>query len=630
MMPARTTFLARAVLLLFPAAVAIGVVLEIDRSPFGGHPVLDEEMFVEWAKAIANGAWIGKDAFFFDPLHAYFLAVVFRFTGGSLLAARLLQAALGVLTVEIAFRLGRRLFAWREGFLAAALLSLYGPFYFHLGFLLKECLVILFTTCCCYLAVKAHDSLRTRTWFAPGFTLGLLTLLRGNFLLMVPVAIAWPFWALRHRERRERFARAGMMIVGIALPISLSAAHNLAASGELVLTTSQGGPNFYIGNNPQATGDYKAPSFVRAGPKWEETDFQMEAQRRTGRVMSRQEVSNYWLREALRFWREQPISALRLFLLKGWLVLHSYEIPDNYSFSCLRGFFAPTLSVPFLNFGLLLGAAFIGAIISVRADRRAVLPAAFGAVYAVSVIVFFVFDRYRVPLIPVITLFSARFITLAADWLRQRRWRALAASATAVAAISIVTFIPTPVSALINRHEARCFHIAGMNLVDEGQFEQAIPLLEKSTALAPLENESLYNLGVALQGAHEFRQARDAYEHALLIDPKHGQANYNLALILLKEGEIARAVLLLNRARESGLHTAGVMGALGQALRSQGDFAGAISAYQQAFALDPSDSRIRIGLAECLAWSGECARARDVAKHYGGGGLTAAIAASCP
>ncbi len=630
MMSAGNARLARALLLLFPAVVGVSVVLEIQRSPFGAVPVLDEEMYVQWAKAIAGGAWIGKDAFFFDPLQAYFLAVVFRLTGDSLLGARLVQVALAVLTVEVAFRLGRRLFGWREGFLAAGVLALYGPFYFHFAFLLKECLVILLSTCCCYFAISALDSPRRRSWIAPGLSLGLLTLLRGNFLLLLPAAMAWPFWALRHRGRREQLARAGMIALGIALPLSLSTAHNLAASGELVLTTSHGGPNFYIGNNPAATGDYRAPPFVRAGPKWEEIDFQIEAQRRTGRAMTRGEVSSYWLGEGLKFWREQPLAAVRLFFLKAWLVFHSYEIPDNYSFSCVRTFFSPTLWIPFLSFGLLLGPALVAAFLSVRADPRAAFPAIFGGMYALTVVVFFVFDRYRVPLIPLLALFSARFATLSLDWLRHRRAHPLLASAAMIAAISIATFIPTPVSRLIDRHQARCLHLAGMTLVDERQFALAIPLLAKSAALAPLENESFYNLGVAYQAAEQLPAARHAYERALMIERGHAQANYNLALILLREKDSARALPLLRRARQGGLHTAGVMGAFGQVFASQTDLPSAISAYEEALALDPTDARIRRGLVECLALSGQCARAWDVSRQDRALEPAPALAARCP
>jgi Flp pilus assembly protein TadD len=86
----------------------------------------------------------------------------------------------------------------------------------------------------------------------------------------------------------------------------------------------------------------------------------------------------------------------------------------------------------------------------------------------------------------------------------------------------------------------------------------------------------------------------------------------------------------LNQARQAGLHTAGVMGALGQALARQTNFAGAVGAYEEALALDPGDPRIRRGLVECLAQSGQCARAWEMAKPDRTQELAAALVARCP
>jgi len=98
----------------------------------------------------------------------------------------------------------------------------------------------------------------------------------------------------------------------------------------------------------------------------------------------------------------------------------------------------------------------------------------------------------------------------------------------------------------------------------------------------------------------------------------------------LSQGDSAGAIRLLNQARQGGLHTAGVMGALGQALARQTNFAGAVGAYEEALAIDPGDSRIRRGLVECLAQSGQCDRAWEMANRGRAQELTAALVAHCP
>ena len=57
---------------------------------------------------IAASAWIGHDAFWVDPLYAYFLGAIYRVTGHGLLLPRLANMTFGVLTAIFAARI-----AWR-------------------------------------------------------------------------------------------------------------------------------------------------------------------------------------------------------------------------------------------------------------------------------------------------------------------------------------------------------------------------------------------------------------------------------------------------------------------------------------------------------------------------------------
>ena len=75
---------------------------------------------------------------------------------------------------------------------------------------------------------------------------------------------------------------------------------NYRLSGELILTTNQGGANFFIGKNQNADGRSVALPFVRANPRFEAEDFTREAERLAGGRFSPREVSRFWFREGLR------------------------------------------------------------------------------------------------------------------------------------------------------------------------------------------------------------------------------------------------------------------------------------------------------------------------------------------
>jgi len=44
-------------------------------------PIGDARAYLEWARAIAAGDWLGHEVFYQAPLYPYFLAVVLKLTG---------------------------------------------------------------------------------------------------------------------------------------------------------------------------------------------------------------------------------------------------------------------------------------------------------------------------------------------------------------------------------------------------------------------------------------------------------------------------------------------------------------------------------------------------------------------
>ena len=64
------------------------------------------------------------------------------------------------------------------------------------------------------------------------------------------------------------------------------AVRNRIVGGELHLTTSQLGPNLYIGNNPEADGTYRPLRPRRSEPQFERRDATELAERDVGRALS--------------------------------------------------------------------------------------------------------------------------------------------------------------------------------------------------------------------------------------------------------------------------------------------------------------------------------------------------------
>ena len=93
---------------------------------------------------------------------------------------------------------------------------------------------------------RAYDERAMRLALAIGWAAKCF--IRRRFL--IPVLMAW---ALVARGVRS----AAMVGCGVALILTPVALRNMGVGGGLFVTTSQFGPNFYIGNNPPADGTYQ-------------------------------------------------------------------------------------------------------------------------------------------------------------------------------------------------------------------------------------------------------------------------------------------------------------------------------------------------------------------------------------
>jgi 4-amino-4-deoxy-L-arabinose transferase-like glycosyltransferase len=536
--------------LLLACALGVQAVLEWQASPYGAAPMLDEEGYIRWARAIAGGEVRGDAVFYQDPLYPYLLALALRLSGGALIGARLLQVGLGAVAVAATFGCGRRLFGVPAGLLAALLVALHGVHIYSQAELLKEPLATALTALFLWLGVRADAEERRRDWLGLGIALGLLSLLRGNALAFLPVAAAWAWLRPAGRARG-----AALVLCGAALAIAPVTLRNLVVGRELVLTTAQAGPNFYIGNNPLADGTYAALPFVRASPEFEARDFRAEAIRRTGRELTASDVSRFWWREALAWMREHPAQALRLWLRKAWLVVDSYEVPDNESFACMRAHFMPSLWVGFVGMGLLLGPAVVGAALWARRGAAA-LPALFALVYAGTLVAFFVVSRYRLPLVPPLAIFAARLLVAIHDELAARRVRSALAMAGAAALVGALAHLPSPPRRLDRVYQARCALTSGTTLLSLGRPAEALPLLEEAARLQPAAAVHRYNLGVALQRLGDAEGATGAYREALRLDPSDRDARKNLVLLLVQQGRCADAAEAARAASDPALSLA--------------------------------------------------------------------------
>ncbi|HXO27309.1 MAG TPA: glycosyltransferase family 39 protein [Thermoanaerobaculia bacterium] len=437
---------ARAIRLVFAAvfalalAVRLAYTFEIRDLPTLHELVMDAQRYDQLARDVLDHGWRPREAFYQAPLYPYLLAAVYAVSGRSLTAMRLAQALVGALTAALTARAAGRLWeraaAWQAvaaAAIAGTLAALYAPAVFYTPLLLKTVPVLFLESAALVLLLPpAGRGLSPARALAAGAALGGAALLQESLLLLAPAAALYVALAgedepedvetpeaerprqasRRHPQGWQPTGRAFALLAGATLALAPAALLNYAASGEVLLTSSQGGMNFYIGNARGATGTYAALSSGSQVPERQRADAgrlaAAFASRERGRAVAPgeldpAEVSRLFWRETWREIAADPGAWLRLLVRKARLFWNAYELPDAEGFRVYRRESLLLRCDPVV-FGVVAPLAAVGLLALARGGRlrrrRALLPALLAGTACAAVVAFFVFGRYRLAALP--------------------------------------------------------------------------------------------------------------------------------------------------------------------------------------------------------------------------------------
>lgn len=579
--------LTAAALFLFALGVRWLYIWEVWGSESVRYLMVDSRAYHERAIAILGGDWLGDRVFYQDALYPYFLAGLYALFGPGSVGVLGAQALLDATTVLAISLIARRLCGDRCGLVAGVLAALYKPFIYYDALLLKTSLSLFLISWALYLLQRAEESRRRRGWFFAGLGLGLASLTRGNYLVFVPVVLAWIWLPVRRVPLRKVGCSAAVALglFSVLLPVMI---RNRYVGDDWVLTTSQAGQNFFIGNNRQnITGIYESPAFVRPNPRFEEADFAREARRRSGREMKPSELSRFWFREAARDIAAEPGHFLAHTWKKVRLFVNDYEVPDNYSYDFFEQNVSLLLALPLPDYGLLLPLAVCGAWFT-RRSRPAWLLLAYFAAYGASVILFYNMSRYRIPVVPVVIVFAAVALTRLAAALKARQVRTVAAAAALLVPAYAVAH-----QRVVERDFSKHYVNLGLAHLERAR-EHERRADELSTRGDPTA-EGEEALAEELRG-----RAKAEFRRGLDLRPQHPLFRRALREALLEQirraagsGEHERAVALARELTASFPRLADAYWHLGSNLARLGRREEARLAFQRALALAPGHAGAR-------------------------------------
>ena len=558
---------------------------QIESIPLFVHLAGDGRTYDEWAQRIVAGAWLGEGVFYQAPLYPYFLAVLQNLFGHNLWAIRLIQIILGSLSCVLLFVVGEKLFSPRAGLAAGLLLAFYAPAIFFDALIEKSVLDVLLLSALLVILLGTDAEKRWTKWFGAGAILGLLGLSRENALVLAPVVALWIIVYFFARPMAARAQWLGWFAAGMLLVLLPVGLRNLAAGGEFKLTTSQFGPNFFIGNNPAADGTYGSVRNVIGEVQLEGTDARRMAERAAGRALASGEVSDYWLRRAVDYIERRPAEWLGLLGRKWLLVWNAREIEDSDDFYIYRSWSWLLKALgALLHFGVLAPLAALGVALTYSRWRRLWLLYAMILALALSVAIFYVFGRYRFPLVPLLALFAGAGVATALEHYRKQNWRLLGAGAAIALCVAVIVNWPL---IDVSGPGAAGYNNLSNAYLKQGNITEATRTALRAVEVDPNYGVAHYNLGNLYAQQGRLDEARRHFETALRVYPNYADAHTNYGQLIAEQGDLDTGLRHFRRAAtlDPALPRAHLN--LGVALAKQGKLDEAVPALRQAVRLSP-------------------------------------------
>lgn len=334
---------------------------------------LDSAEYIKNGMGLFDGSWPGNSPFYFMPLYSFIIAAQSLFSTDVfyLVCA---NAFIAAITVFFCVRLAGKLFGVREAYISGILLILYPGFMMYLAIPLSSVYETFFSVMTLLMLFEWNSSkLSLRAAFMYGLFGALLSLLRPNFMLVIPLAAVF-LWILSYRETALFFKSLRPCLLSafsfllVLLPVLI---WNNLHSEHFMLISANAGATYAAGNSDPA-GNLLSPL-----------------------------SSSYW-------WH---------LLGKVYELFSAYEFPDNAALEFYRDYSAILSFMP-LSFGMFAG-LFTASVLLFAKDWKRLWPLyLIPSLYALTIVLFVVIGRYRLPMLPFMCIIGAGFIVAVLNGLR--------------------------------------------------------------------------------------------------------------------------------------------------------------------------------------------------------------------
>lgn len=557
-------------------------------------PVVDAQVYVDWARDILAGKWLWYDPMNYTPAIPAWFAGWIALAGWHpvvhFIAFHLIGASQAVLLGKTAELLWDR----RAGLVTGWLAALYWPLIVFEATYYAESFAIWNLALGLYLLLRWSFRGGGPGWLLwSGFHLGWSVLARANALVCLPLLALWVFWIAFRRAGASRWWRSFGAATALAVPvISLCgpvAYWNYRLMGKPALRTG-GWLSVYLGNNP----DYRG-LVVPVGVRW--TDFVYKPVR--AGITTKGPLEEYWRGEVMGVIRDRREEWLQLWGRKTVMLAGQFEISQEIDLGIFRSA-SRLLALPLWPaWGLVAPLALLTllAMVWIPEARRGLPLALCALAYFGSIIPVQVAARYRLPVVaPLLPLagWAGSFLLQAALQRDRRRlgWAALE--------ISLAGLLIWP----------DWLHLAEEKIINHS-----------------------FLIGTKRSAEGDNAGARAAFAQGLAWNPADPDCPLWMARIDLERGDVPGAEALFHRSLENFPAAREAMLGLGECALTQGRPDDALARVAQVFQTAPNNlealdlaSRAHAAKADWPAMALACRDMRSYLTHPASAGFSEAWA----
>ena len=546
-------------------SVRIYVVARLFVSPFFVPDGGDMKFYSDWGLRVAHGIFTDHQAFYGLPGYPFLLGILYKFLNfdkfGVSVLAGLIQSAADAFTAVCIWKIALEAFPKEPeqgeaspgkaiGCVAAIGWMLYQPAQSFAAILMPTALAVAVFWYCVLVLMRRRDGAFSFLvpWLPIGLLIGFACMTVATVLFLVPMVFVAIF--LRFRQSCQTswlrpLAAAAIFVAGLYAGASPCWIHNYFIAREPVMLSAHSGLNFYIGNNPYATGYPRTPPGMSASQQGMLSDSITFAEKAAGHPLKHYEVSRYWTAQAHNYIASHPVAWLQLM---GRKFLHFWDAFQYDDLSLITMFSHAGVLPPGPRFGFVAALAIPGQMMALfQAPPRAgwIIDGQSSSTWGALMPVF-VTERYRLAAVPGLLLLGVYGLWEFWGFLSRARW--LPAVSYAAAGLVVAFFVATPPA------DASLWSLdyynSGIKATDQGDYQTARGDLKTAYRYVPDNSEINFALGLLWQDQGDVRRAETFYGRAIELNPRHLSAWNNLGVLAVKNNAWTFAQRCLRRALE--------------------------------------------------------------------------------